>query len=168
MRDATWWSGLPAIDIKAALLASGRPVVAVAVPWSKEPCLMFADQADESVSNEMTTGVQFLAHEDTALKAYFQTRNRYLGDVPPRRAFNQIGEALPTVIVDGMIAGTWSWNTRTASVDADLIAGKTTAPVRRQVKARAAALTETLRSAWAPRPPSRRTFHTPAAVVCCE
>ncbi len=156
LRDASWWSGLPATDITAALLASGRPVIAVATPWSEAPCLMFADQADESATNEATTGVQFLAHEDTALKAYFQTRSRYLGDLPPRRAFNQIGEALPTVIADGMIAGTWSWNTRTASVDADVIAGKIPAPVRRQVKAGAAALTETLRSAWAPRPPSRR------------
>jgi hypothetical protein len=101
--------------------------------------------------------VQFLAHEDTALKAYFQTRGRYLGGLPPRRAFNQIGEVLPSVIVDGMLAGTWSWNPRTASVDVDLIAGKIPAPVRRQVKARATALTETLRSAWAPRLPSRRT-----------
>ncbi len=58
----------------------GRPVVAVATPWSGDPCLMFADQPAESTGNEpATTGVQFLAHEDTALKAYFQTRDRYLG-----------------------------------------------------------------------------------------
>jgi hypothetical protein len=158
VRDATWWSGLPATDITAALLASGRPVIAVATPWSTEPCLMFADQADDSASNEATTGVQFLAHEDTALKAYFQTRGRYLGSLPQRRAFNQIGEVLPSVIVDGMLAGTWSWNTRTASVDVSLIAGKIPAQIRRQVKARATALTETLRSAWAPRPSSRRTL----------
>jgi Winged helix DNA-binding domain len=157
VRDATWWSGLSATDITAGLLASGRPVIAVATPWSGDPCLMFADQLDDSASNEATTGVQFLAHEDTALKAYFQTRGRYLGGLPQRRAFNQIGEVLPSVIVDGMLAGAWSWNPRTASVDVDLIAGKIPAPVRRQVKARAAALTETLRSAWAPRLPSRRT-----------
>jgi hypothetical protein len=118
---------------------------------------MFADQLEESTSNEVTTGVQLLAHEDTALKAYFQTRDRYLGGLPPRRAFNQIGEVLPSVIVDGMLAGTWSWNTDTASIDVDLNAGKVPAPVRRQVQARAAALTETLRSGWEPRPLSRRT-----------
>jgi hypothetical protein len=39
----------------------------------------------------------------------------------------------------------------------DLIAGNIPPPIRRQVKARAATLTEMLRSAWAPRPPSRRT-----------
>jgi hypothetical protein len=157
IRDATWWSGLPATDIKAALLASGRPVIAVASPWSEEPCVMFADQADESATSEAATGVQFLAHEDTALKAYFQTRGRYLGGLPPRRAFNQIGEVLPSILIDGNLAGTWSWNTRTASMDVDLVRGKIPAAVRRQVKARAAVLTETLRSAWTPRPPQRRT-----------
>ena len=158
MRDATWWSGLSATDITAGLLACGRPLIAVATPWSGDPCLMFADPAGESASNEATTGVQFLAHEDTALKAYFQTRGRYLGGLPQRRAFNQIGEVLPTVIVNGMVAGTWSWDTRTASVHTELIPGRVPLPVRRQVKARAAALTETLRSAWEPRPPSRRVL----------
>jgi len=161
VRDATWWSGLPATDITAALLASGRPVIRVASPWSQDPCLMFADQADKSTTSETATGVQFLAHEDTALKAYFQTRSRYLDGLPPRRAFNQIGEVLPTILIDGAVAGTWSWNTRTASIDVDLIAGRLPPPFRRQAKARAAELTETLRGAWAPRPPSRQTPPTP-------
>jgi hypothetical protein len=101
--------------------------------------------------------VQFLAHEDTALKAYHQTRSRYLAGLPPRRAFNQIGEALPTVIVDGTVAGTWSWNTRTATISTDLVPGRTTAAIRTQVRAGAAVLTEKLRSAWAPRLPSARS-----------
>jgi hypothetical protein len=71
-----------------------------------------------------------------------------------------------------MLAGTSSWNTRTASVDIDLIAGKISAPIRRQVIARAMALTETLRSGWAPRPPSRRapTGQAPLfpAISSCE
>jgi hypothetical protein len=162
VRDATWWSGLPATDITAALLACERPVIAVVTPWSEDPCLMFGDQAEESAASEaITTGVQFLAHEDTALKAYFQTRSRYLGGLPQQRAFNQIGEALPTVIVDGTVTGTWSWNTRTASVDVDLTPGMVSPPIRRQVKVRASVLTETLRTAWAPGPSSRRACQVP-------
>ena len=73
---------------------TGRPLVAVATPWSEDPCLMFADQAErERRQRRSPPGVQFLAHEDTALKAYSQTRSRYLGGLPQRRAFNQIGEA---------------------------------------------------------------------------
>lgn len=165
IRDATWWSGLPATDITTALLATGRPVAAIATPWSQDPCLMFADQAGQNAdSDAATTGVQFLAHEDTALKAYHQTRSRYLADLPPRRAFNQIGEALPAVIVDGTVTGTWSWNTRTATIRTDLVPGRTTAAIRRQVHARAAALTETLRAAWAPRLSPARTLHPGTAL----
>jgi hypothetical protein len=121
---------------------------------------MFADQAEENSSNNaITTGVQFLAHEDTALKAYHQTRTRYLGSLPQRRAFNQIGEALPTVIIDGVVAGTWSWNTRTATVHTSLIPAKVTPVLRRQVKARADVLTEKLRAAWHPPGPAAAPSH---------
>jgi hypothetical protein len=35
----------------------------------------------------------------------WQTRSRYLGGLPQRRAFNQIGEILPSVIIDGTSSG---------------------------------------------------------------
>jgi Winged helix DNA-binding domain len=152
-RDVTWWSGLSAADITKALRRCGRPVKTILTPWSDQPCLMFADQTPVSPEDDAApTGVQFLAHEDSALKAYFQTRDRYLADLPQQRAFNQIGEARPCILLDGVIAGTWSWNARTARVDTDLIPGRCPAPARRQVKVRAAALTETLRAGWDRRP----------------
>jgi Winged helix DNA-binding domain len=150
IRDATWWSGLSAADITAGLLNSGRPLLSVTTPWSKAPCLMFADQADEALTNEAVTGVQLLAHEDSALKAYHQTRIRYLAGIPQRRAFNQIGEALPTIIVNGMVAGIWTWDNRTCSVRTSVIAGRTTPAIRRQIRTRAAAMTQTLRTSWTP------------------
>jgi hypothetical protein len=150
IRDAAWWSGLSATDITTALLDSGRSLLTVATPWSVEPCLMFADQAAEALASQTATGVQLLAHEDTALKAYHQTRGRYLAGVPQRLAFNQIGEALPTIVVDGFVVGTWSWDSRACRVSTRAFPGKATPAIRWQIRARAAALTETLRSAWAP------------------
>lgn len=150
IRDATWWSGLSAADITAGLLDSGRSLLSVTTPWSEAPCLMFADQADEALANEAVTGVQLLAHEDSALKAYHQTRSRYLAGIPQRRAFNQIGEALPTIIVNGMVAGIWTWDNRTCSVRTSMINGRTTPAIRRQIRTRAAALTQTLRTSWTP------------------
>jgi hypothetical protein len=155
IRDASWWSGLSAADMITALRETGRQIVRVDTPWSSDPTLMFADRLEEfRDADDVVTGVQFAAHEDSALKAYFQTRHRYLSDLPKRRAFNQIGEALPTVIADGVVVGTWSWNTQTRSVDVSLVRGRLSTPVRRQVRSRAAALTETLRRAWTPRPPT--------------
>lgn len=67
-----------------------------------------------------------------------------------RRAFNQIGEALPTIIVNGMVAGTWTWDNRTCSIRTSVISGRTTPAIRRQIRTRAAELTRTLRTAWTP------------------
>ena len=166
LRDASWWSGLPATDIRAALLACGRSVTKIATPWGDDPCLMFADQVDESLSDQpIATDVRFLAHEDSALKAYFQTRSRYLGGLPQRRVFNQIGEVRPCVILDGLVVGTWSWNPRTATVDVDLVPGKATASVRRRINAGAASLSDILRSAWEPSPRSRHATGDPAPLA---
>lgn len=147
--DAAWWSGLAAADISTALHASGRELMTVAAPWSQQPCFMFADQAQAALASESATGVQLLAHEDTALKVYHQSRGRYLAGLPQRYAFNQIGEALPAIVIDGRIAGTWSWDPRARSVRTYPIRGRTTPTERRQIHARAAVLTGTLRSAWA-------------------
>jgi hypothetical protein len=146
IRDAAWWSGLSATDVTAALRRSQRPLVTVATPWSVRPCLMFADQAAEADSYQETAGVQLLAHEDPALKAYHETRDRYLAGLPQRRAFNQIGEALPTITVNGIVTGIWSWDSRSRNIMVRMLPGKTTPAVRRQVRERAAVLADTLRA----------------------
>ena len=156
VRDAAWWSGLSAADITAALRRSQRPLLAVATPWCARPCLMFADQAAEAASHEEAVGVQLLAHEDPALKAYHETRGRYLAGLPQSRAFNQIGEALPTVTVDGVVAGTWSWDSRSRDVTVRLLPGRTTPAARRQVRQRAGALAGTLRAGSRPARPPRK------------
>jgi hypothetical protein len=146
IRDAVWWSGLSATDITTALHRSQRPLVAVTTPWSARPCLMFADQAAEAASYANAVEVQLLAHEDPALKAYHETRDRYLAGLPQLRAFNQIGEALPTVTVNGVITGTWSWDSRSRDITVRMLRGKATSAVRRQVRERAAVLADTLRA----------------------
>jgi hypothetical protein len=156
LRDATWWSGLTVADICAALAASGRELVRVQTSWSNIDCVMFADRLEEFRASEpVRTGVNLLAHEDTALKAYFQTRARYLGDVPPRRAFNQIGEAVSTVMIDGRVSGTWEWNP-SCRVHVSLLRGRVSPSLRRTVHEHAEALTTTLRQAWAPPTVARR------------
>jgi hypothetical protein len=152
IRDATWWSGLSASDVTAALRRSGRALIRVATPWSAQPCLMFADQAAEALGSSALTGIRLLAHEDSALKAYHETRDRYLAGLPQRSAFNQIGEALPTIVIDGTVIGTWSWDTRGRSVSPQVLPGKTTAVLRRRIRERAEELTHTLCAGLNPAP----------------
>jgi hypothetical protein len=68
--------------------------------------------------------LNFLAHEDVALKAYFESRNRNLEGVPCRAVFNQIGEALPTIILGGRVIGTRKWNPIRMRIEWSFIPGR--------------------------------------------
>lgn len=158
LSDAVWWSALSRTSVVDALAKSGREVAAVSTSWSEQPQYMFADRLEEFLSTRAvghSDGVNLLAHEDVALKAYFETRRRYLGNLPPRRAFNQIGEVLPTVLHSGQVIGTWSWDPAKRRVVTSLVSGGSTPETRRAVRARANLLTEILRCGWASNRPGR-------------
>ncbi|WP_370131428.1 DNA glycosylase AlkZ-like family protein [Streptacidiphilus sp. EB103A] len=151
LADAVWWSALSRTAITDALARSSREVAMVTTAWSDQPQYMFADRLEEFLTTDPSAhraGVSLLAHEDVALKAYFETRTRYLGALQPRRAFNQIGEVLPTVVHDGTVIGTWAWEPTGRRVATSLVAGAATAEVRRAVRTRADQLTRVLRGRW--------------------
>lgn len=151
LADAVWWSALSRAAVVAALDACAREVVAVTTSWSDQPQYMFADRLEEFLDagpGAHHSGVNFLAHEDVALKAYFETRARYLGSLPARHAFNQIGEVLPTVVHDGQVVGTWAWDGAGHRVTTSLFRGRTSQPIRRAIRARADQLTTILRFGW--------------------
>ncbi|MCA1606232.1 MAG: winged helix DNA-binding domain-containing protein [Acidobacteria bacterium] len=151
LRDAMWWSGLSRMAVVTALNESAREIVAVETPWADQPLYMYRDRLHEYATaavHQVATGVNFLAHEDVALKAYFESRRRYLGSLPPRRAFNQIGEVLPTIVFDGQVVGTWVWNARTKTVTIDLVSESRSPEFREALKRSASALTDSLRAGW--------------------
>lgn len=115
IRDATWWSGLSRAEVVSALQESDRPIVGLATQWSEGLLYMFDDRT-LTPPQEDFEAVDFLAHEDVALKAYFETRGRYMTDRPQRLAFNQIGEVLPTILRGGRVIGRWSWDRTTQKV----------------------------------------------------
>jgi hypothetical protein len=161
LADAVWWSALSRAAVTAALAASTREVVAVTTSWSDQPQYMFADRLEEFLAAGPDThhsGVNFLAHEDVALKAYFATRPRYLGDLRARRAFNQIGEVLPTVVHDGQVIGTWAWDEAGRRVTTSMITGRTSPEIRSTVRTRADQLTQVLRFGWTSGRPDRATM----------
>lgn len=110
IRDATWWSGLSRAAVVSALQDSGRPVVGVTAEWAGSIMYMFEDAAPSTPSRGDVRAIDFLAHEDVALKAYFETRRRYLADVPSQLAFNQIGEVHPVIVRGGRVIGRWAWD----------------------------------------------------------
>jgi hypothetical protein len=151
MRDVMWWSALSRAAVATAMAESVREWVEVRTSWCDSPMYMYRDrlsQFDEAGASARTTGVNFLAHEDVALKAYFESRRRYLGTLPARRAFNQIGEVLPTLLFDGQVVGTWAWDNVDRRVTTSIVRGYGSPTLSRQVAKRRDVLTEVLRAGW--------------------
>jgi hypothetical protein len=149
--DAGWWSGLPRSAILSGLRTVGREITTLRTPWTDAPVYMFRDRFEECCSEGAEMDVRryaslnFLAHEDVALKAYFETRNRYLEGVPPRAVFNQIGEALPTILLGGRVIGTWKWNPKRMRIGWSPIPGRVPKALGTRVISRVEALSESFR-----------------------
>jgi hypothetical protein len=151
LRDATWWSGLPRLAITTAMSESARRFVAVHTLWCQSPLYMYDDRHDEfqdMVSHPRVPALNFLAHEDVALKAYFESRGRYLGRLPPRRAFNQIGEVLPTIMHRGQVIGTWAWDVSKMAVTYSIMRGYGSPELSKEARNQANTLSQTLRLRW--------------------
>lgn len=148
LHDAMWWSGLSRTDVLAGLQTSGREVITVKTPWIEAPLYMFRDRLEEFLCDDgenhliRETSISFLAHEDVALKAYFESRDRYLAGLHSRIVFNQIGEVLPTILLGGHVIGTWMWNKKAKKVEPSILPGYATTVVRKEVMERADALSE--------------------------
>jgi hypothetical protein len=151
LADATWWSALSRGAVVDALDDPAAALLEVATPWSPSPAYMPAERYEQFTAADPdthTTGLHLLAHEDVALKAYSETRTRYLADLDRRHAFNQIGEALPTVLVDGQVHGTWTWNPASRSVSVTLLPSRRTPRLTRQAARAAEQQTAALRTGW--------------------
>lgn len=124
IEDVSWWSGIGSTGIVNAMNQLPVDWVAIKTPWSDNPTFMLGSKLNEFYQQEScyseTMQTEFLAHEDVALKAYFETRKRYLGIFPQTKVFNQIGEVLPTIIYNGLIVGRWDWNNKTRTIDTKL------------------------------------------------
>src|SRR5262249_10564774 len=119
LRDAMWWSGLPRSAVVTAMNQSARRFVAIQTSWCQSSLYMYDDQYAQfrnTLTQTEANTLNLLAHEDVALKAYFESRGRYLGKLTPRCVFNQIGEALPAIVYNGQVAGTWAWNANNLAV----------------------------------------------------
>jgi Winged helix DNA-binding domain len=154
LKDVMWWSALSRTAVTSAMNSTGTEWLEVATGWSPAPGYLSRQQYEafeRADPDSYATGLNFLAPEDMALKAYAETRARYLDELPPGRAFNQIGELTPTILLDGLVKGTWAWHPADRAVIATL-AGHVAPGLRREITAAAHVLTEGLRAGWGERP----------------
>lgn len=151
LRDAMWWSGLSRLAIVTAMNESARRFVVIQTSWCQSSLYMYDDQYAQfrnTVAQTQADTLNLLAHEDVALKAYFESRGRYLGELAPQCVFNQIGEALPAIIYNGQVVGTWAWNANNLAVTYTLMPNYNSPELHKAIKSEANALSETLRLRW--------------------
>ena len=115
------WSVLPASAITQALADTGRELVALTTPWAENFAYMFRDRFEQFAESAVQRA--------------------------PER-ISQIGEVLPTVMIDGSLIGIWSWNKAARRVEPALIRGRTSQQQRRLVRARVEMLSGTLLRGW--------------------
>jgi hypothetical protein len=150
VRDAAWWSGLSRRLIAATL--AELDVVTLRLPWAASSFFMCRDRWESFLSADVADdAVNLLAHEDIALKAYHESRSRYLGGLDPAQAFNSIGEVLPTVLVGGRVVGRWHWDGATRTVMVRPFDGRREIPVSTALTERIDAMSDMLSRGWSAR-----------------
>ncbi|MDQ1306932.1 MAG: hypothetical protein QG671_2764 [Actinomycetota bacterium] len=152
--DAMWWSGLARRDVVAAMDAAPCRWARLDTEWAASAAFMTEARYEEhhTVPGPMEPAVALLAHEDVALKAYFETRCRYLGRMPAGAVFNSIGEVLPTVLSDGRVVGRWQWHPRRGVVHWTALSDTLDAALCTRIDTAAEHLTHVLRPGWDPPP----------------
>ncbi len=112
--DACWWSALPQKTVYAHLAANRASYCELQPSWADSP-LHGPTSSLELLEDLHRCGTGcdpvFLGHEDPLLKAYFETRKRYVESKHYNTLFNAIGEARPAIVRDGRVIGTWHWAT---------------------------------------------------------
>jgi hypothetical protein len=161
VRDAMWWSALSRRDVLAGMDSCGVEWVEVHTPWASSPAFMPASRYEEALAaaGSWSGALVLLAHEDVALKAYFESRARYLGDLAPSLVFNPIGEVLPTIVLNGGIIGHWEWDRHRRTVVTRPLVPALSGDVSRDITRAAGRLTEVLRAGWAAAPRARGLTH---------
>lgn len=109
LRDIMWWSGLSGQRVSSAL-SRVKDLLEVSVPWTPASVFVRRDQLDHLRSAPSTPDwIRLVGHEEVTFKAYFETRSRFVSESNYARLFNQIGEARPAVVMNGVACGVWEW-----------------------------------------------------------
>jgi hypothetical protein len=112
--DWAWWTGFPTKRGRAAFEVIRVDLEEVAAEGMEQPLYVSRERIEEitkarrpAASNGDGPLVRLLPYEDSGIKAYRSTRGRFFDPRHEPEAHTVFGEVLPTILVDGRIAGTW-------------------------------------------------------------
>ncbi|WP_066501634.1 DNA glycosylase AlkZ-like family protein [Abyssisolibacter fermentans] len=105
-KDIIWWTGISSGKINKAIESIKKSLTIIYGKNSNIQMLIFNEHLDSLVKiKKMVNECKFLAYEDCALKAYYETRKLYTGNYA--LYFNKIGEVYATILMNGECIGQW-------------------------------------------------------------
>lgn len=122
-KDIAWWSGLALRDIDVAINSLQDILTTCNILGSDNTVFYILKENLNNLLKYDTKEfkwINLLAHEDSSLKGYFESRWRYVDDKYYGRLFNQIGEARASIMINGKIMGLWFWNKKNQKISYEL------------------------------------------------
>ncbi|MGZ2744889.1 winged helix DNA-binding domain-containing protein [Burkholderia stagnalis] len=120
--DIAWWSGLDRTRIKRALDDLSEELCTVQITGFKE--YFWISRSDSlavaDFSPPQSDWAALLAYEDPSLKGYHASRSRYVRSKDYDLLFNDIGEARPAILLNGMVVGVWTLERHKATISIEL------------------------------------------------
>jgi hypothetical protein len=118
--DFIWWAGLSPITCRVAVKTIQTELAHVRVAGIEEDLFMLRSQVDrlKGCADVVPKMARLLPYEDALIKAYKTTRYRFFGEKEDgvalglRHAITKGGEAKPSVWMDGVIIGVWTWTNK--------------------------------------------------------
>lgn len=116
LKDIVWWSGISANDIKKILNNNINLIHEIEI----DGYILYMLETEYpnliNYSPLKDDWVALLAYEDPALKAYYETRHRYVDSKYYNLLFNQIGEVRASIIYNGKAIGVWEWDKKLKNI----------------------------------------------------
>jgi hypothetical protein len=109
IKDAAWWSGTSPGRVQEVMRELHKEIIACKVEGFEAIFYCHAETFEQLVAMRVLRdeAVVFLAHEDSSLKAYYESRKRYVDSKHYHLLFNSIGEARASIVINGMVVGIW-------------------------------------------------------------
>lgn len=113
IKDIAWWSGLTLRTVDKAIEDLKNEITTCCIRGYGNVVFYILKKDLNDLRKCNIKGpewVSLLAHEDSSLKGYFESRWRYVKEENYDRLFNQIGEARACIMANGVIIGLWYWH----------------------------------------------------------
>ena len=118
LKDFSWWSGL---SQNVALKEINSNNEYMRLIFKDVTLYMLKEDYEKFLHTNLDNNyINLLAWEESVIKAYKETRFRFVGDKDYDKLFNIIGEARCSILYNGQIVGVWEYDKKKQKINFNL------------------------------------------------